>query len=147
MCEKSNREAKIQREAVAKTAADGEDQKGRYTEAGFWDKVRDQAKSAGKEVIEAALKLYFALQDPDTPASAKLIIAGALAYFIVPTDAVLDLLPGGYVDDLGALVGALWTVAEHIKDEHSEKAKAKLAQWFETDKQGESENSIDIENE
>ena len=101
-----------------------------YSDSGFWEKVKSQAKQAGKEVIQTALKLYYALQDPDTPKSAKLIIVGALAYFVVPTDAVFDLIPGGYVDDLGALVGALWTVAEHIKEEHVEKAKATVSEWF-----------------
>lgn len=101
-----------------------------YSDKGFWDKVKGQAKQAGKEVIQTALKLYYALQDTDTPNSAKLIIVGALAYFVVPTDAVFDLLPGGYVDDLGALVGALWTVTEHIKDEHVAKAQATVSEWF-----------------
>ena len=58
------------------------------------------------------------------------MIVGALVYFIVPTDAVPDLIPGGYVDDLGALVGAIWTIAEHVKDEHVEKAKRQLESWF-----------------
>ncbi len=101
-----------------------------YSDDGFWKKLKQHGASAGREVLEAALKLYYALQDPDTPAAAKAIIIGALAYFIIPSDAVLDLLPGGYVDDLGALVGALWTVAEHIKDEHVQKARAKLGEWF-----------------
>ncbi len=101
-----------------------------FSERSFWEKIKAQAGNAGKEVIEAALKLFYALQDPDTPSTAKAIIAGALVYFIVPTDAVLDFIPGGYVDDLGALMGALWTVAEHIKDTHSEKANNKIREWF-----------------
>lgn len=101
-----------------------------FSENSFWQKIKEQAGSAGKEVVEAALKLFYALQDSDTPKSAKAIIIGALVYFIVPTDAVFDLIPGGYVDDLGALVGALWTVSEHIKDSHVEKAKAKMQEWF-----------------
>lgn len=101
-----------------------------YNENAFWEKVKTYAVDAGREVIEAALKLYYSLQDPDTPAWAKTIIVGALIYFITPTDAVPDLVPGGYVDDLGALVGALWTIAEHVKDEHVAKAKRKLVEWF-----------------
>lgn len=114
------------------TAAPAEHElsKTEFSESSFWDKIKEQASTAGKEVIETALKLYYALQDPDTPSSAKAIIIGALVYFIVPTDAVLDFIPGGYVDDLGALMGALWTVAEHVKDTHTEKAKAKIREWF-----------------
>ena len=101
-----------------------------YDDASFWDKLKNQAKSAGKEVVEIALKLYYALQDKDTPLGAKTVIIGALIYFITPIDAVPDFLPTGYVDDLGALMGALWTVAAHIKDEHKEKAREQLKRWF-----------------
>ncbi|MGB5324064.1 MAG: hypothetical protein WBN40_01400, partial [Pseudomonadales bacterium] len=50
-----------------------------YSEEKFWAKLRRYAASAGKDVVEAALKLFYAMQDPDTPASAKAIIVGALA--------------------------------------------------------------------
>lgn len=100
------------------------------TEAGFWQKLKSYAGQAGKEVVEVALKLFYAWQDPDTPTSAKTIIVGALVYFVVPTDAVLDFLPGGYVDDWGAMLGALWTVSEHIKEQHVVRAKNKLLEWF-----------------
>ena len=101
-----------------------------YTETSFWNKVKTYAKTAGRETIETALKLYYALQDSDTPAWAKTTIIGALVYFIAPVDAVPDLLPGGYVDDLGALAAAAWTVAAHIKQAHIEKARQTLKQWF-----------------
>jgi uncharacterized membrane protein YkvA (DUF1232 family) len=103
-----------------------------YSDDSFWEKVKTYAVAAGKETIKTSLKLYYALQDNDTPAWAKTIIIGSLAYFIAPADAVPDLLPGGYVDDLGALVGAAWTVANHIKDEHIEKARQKMQQWFDS---------------
>jgi len=104
-----------------------------FSEEGFWNKLKRYASSAGKDVVEVALKLYFAMRDPDTPSHAKAIIIGALTYFIVPIDAVADLLPGGYVDDWGALMGALWTVSQHIKNEHTQKAKEKLTEWFKGD--------------
>lgn len=101
-----------------------------YSDEGFWNKLKSYATAAGRDVVEVALKLYYAMRDPDTPDTAKAIIIGALAYFIIPLDAVADLLPGGYVDDWGALMGALWTVSRHIKEEHAEKAKEKLGKWF-----------------
>ena len=107
-------------------AASAADTEQRFTEARFWQKLASYAQQSGRDVVEVALKLFYAWQDPDTPKSAKAVIVGALVYFIVPTDAVFDLLPGGYVDDWGALVGALWTVASHIKPVHAEKAKQKL---------------------
>ena len=107
-----------------------EDPEKAYSEESFWAKLKNYATSAGKDVVEVALKLYYTMRDPDTPDSAKAIIIGSLAYFIVPIDAVADLLPGGYVDDWGALMGAVWTVSKHIKQEHAEKAQAKLKEWF-----------------
>lgn len=101
-----------------------------FSDEGFWQKLSDYAMTAGKDVVELALKLYFALRDPETPDTAKAIILGSLAYFIIPLDAVADLLPGGYVDDWGALMGALWTVSKHVKQEHADKAKDQLTRWF-----------------
>jgi len=101
-----------------------------YSDEGFWAKLKAHATSAGKDVVEVALKLYYTMRDPDTPDTAKAIILGSLAYFIIPIDAVADFLPGGYVDDWGALMGALWTVSKHIKEEHTQKAKEKLNEWF-----------------
>jgi len=96
----------------------------------FWLKLKRYAVKAGSEVVLVALKLYYALQDPDTPASAKTVIVGALLYFIMPADVVFDWLPGGYVDDMGTLIAALWAVSEHIKTEHVQKAKVTLSRWF-----------------
>lgn len=107
-----------------------ENQSEEFTEAGFFNKLKQSALSAGQDVVELALKMFYALQDKDTPAAAKTTIIGALLYFIIPTDAVLDFLPGGYVDDWGALVAAFWTVSQHIKDEHVKKAKLKAKDWF-----------------
>ncbi|NJK64408.1 MAG: DUF1232 domain-containing protein [Synechococcaceae cyanobacterium SM2_3_1] len=112
--------------------SDGSDEFGKeYNESSFWKKLKAYAVNAGKDVIEKALTLYYCLIDRDTPAWAKAIIVGALGYFIVPTDAIPDLMPvAGYSDDLGALASALAMVAVHIKPEHKEKAKEQLKIWF-----------------
>lgn len=101
-----------------------------YNNQSFWLKLKRYAKAAGREVVELALKLYYCLQDADTPKWAKTIIVGALVYFILPFDAVMDFIPGGYVDDWGALAGALAAVVTHIKDSHVQQAKAKAVEWF-----------------
>jgi len=102
-----------------------------YSEESFWDKLKHFAASAGKDVVEKALVLYFALQSNRVPAWAKTVIVGALAYFISPVDAIPDLLPiVGYTDDLGALAAALGMVAVHIDDDMRKQAKQKLCEWF-----------------
>ena len=52
----------------------------------------------------------------------------ALAYFVLPADAIPDLLPMlGYTDDALVLVTALRMVSGHIRDEHREAARQTLA--------------------
>ena len=102
-----------------------------YSDESFWQKVKKYAKRAGEEVIEKALQLYYAAQDPDTPVWAKTVIYGALAYFIMPVDAIPDAIPvAGFTDDLGALAAALSTVAKFITPEIEKQARAKLRDWF-----------------
>ena len=97
----------------------------------FWDTIRNYASKIGLEVVEQALSMYYALQDPNTPAWAKSIIIGALIYFISPVDAIPDFIPVvGLSDDIGVLAGALATVTMHIKPEHKAQAAAKAAEWF-----------------
>lgn len=101
-----------------------------YSDEGFWDKVKKNAKKIGEAVLEPALKLYYAAQDSDTPMWAKSTIYGALGYLISPIDAIPDALPGGFVDDYGVLAVAAGAVAAHIKPEHAERAKQVLKTWF-----------------
>ncbi|MFD2177916.1 YkvA family protein [Veronia pacifica] len=102
-----------------------------YSDTGFWEKARSVAQRAGLDVLEQALKLYFAALDEDTPKWAKLTIFSALGYFIAPLDAIPDLTPvAGYSDDLGVLAAAVAAVVTHIKEEHGAKAREKLSQWF-----------------
>lgn len=102
-----------------------------YNDENFWDKLKRYALVAGKPVVEQALQLYYALQAPKTPKWAKTIIIGALAYFILPADAIPDFIPvAGYADDLGALAAALTAVHMYITDDIKQMAKMKLEQWF-----------------
>lgn len=102
-----------------------------YSDSNFWAKVKNYARTAGEGVLEPALKMYYSALDADTPAWAKAAMIASLGYFISPADAVPDLVPVvGYADDLGVLVAALATTAAHIKEEHSERARKTLSQWF-----------------
>jgi uncharacterized membrane protein YkvA (DUF1232 family) len=93
-------------------------------------KLQRVFKKAGKEVVLQVLKLYYCSRDADTPKWALTVIAGALAYFILPIDMISDFLPLGYSDDLLLLLSAVKQVAEHIKPEHEEKASALYDKWF-----------------
>ncbi len=99
----------------------------RYREEDFWNKLRRFARQAGREVVEKALWLYYALKRPETPAWAKRTIVGALVYFILPIDLVADLAPlVGFTDDLSVLLLAVGTVAAHITPEVKAQAQKTL---------------------
>ena len=102
-----------------------------FDDGSFWDKVKRFALKAGREVIEKALWLYYAAQQPNTPAWAKTVIYGALAYFVLPVDAVPDAIPvAGFTDDLGALAAALGTVSMYVTDQVKTMASEKMREWF-----------------
>ena len=58
----------------------------------------------------------------------RLILVGALAYFVAPFDFVPDFILGlGFVDDASILMAALAAVRSSIRDEHREAARRALA--------------------
>lgn len=103
----------------------------KYSDSGFLKKGVDCAKTAGKDVIEKALYLYYAYGHPNVPVWAKTTIVGALGYFISPIDAIPDFTPiVGYADDLGVLVAAVAAVSMYIDADVKKKAKMTLKEWF-----------------
>jgi uncharacterized membrane protein YkvA (DUF1232 family) len=73
---------------------------------------------------EDALAAYFAAIDKTTPAYAKAALAGALGYFVLPTDAIPDFIVGlGFTDDASVIAFALATLARHIRPEHRTRAR------------------------
>jgi len=111
---------------------------GQFSEQSFWQKLKDFATYAGREVVEKALTLFFAAQRDETPLWAKTVIYSALAYFILPTDVIPDFIPlSGYADDLGTLVLALGTVTTSITPEVEASAKQTVDSWFGVQQPGE----------
>src|SRR5262249_2770001 len=68
--------------------------------------------------------------DNATPLPVKASLVGALAYFLLPTDAIPDVLPVlGFTDDAAILAAAIKLMASHIRAEHRAAAKDKLAEF------------------
>ena len=102
-----------------------------FSDEQFWDKLNGYARKAGREVVERALRLYYAARRPETPAWAKTSIFGALAYFISPIDAIPDLLPFiGFSDDLTVMAAALAMISLYIDDDVKRKARQTTERWF-----------------
>jgi uncharacterized membrane protein YkvA (DUF1232 family) len=62
---------------------------------------------------------YYCAIDPQTPTKVKMVLFAALGYFVLPVDAIPDVLTGlGFTDDATVLATALGIVGAHIRDPH-----------------------------
>lgn len=92
---------------------------------GFWPKMRRVA--ARIPFASDALSIWWCARDPATPAAAKGMMFAALAYFVLPTDAIPDILAGiGFTDDAAVFAALLAVVGKNIKPHHRDAARAWL---------------------
>ena len=93
---------------------------------GFWPKMR---RVASKVPFAAdALSLWWCARDPATPTAAKGMMFAALAYFVLPTDAIPDVLPAiGFTDDAAVIAALIAIVGKNLKRRHKDSAKDFLA--------------------
>lgn len=112
---------KQEMDAMRRTAREEE----RVTRS-FWKALRRVIHNA--PFAEDLVAAFFCVKDPHTPARVRYLLLGALGYFILPLDAVPDILPlFGYGDDIAVLAAAFGAVAGAIKPEHRERAREVLA--------------------
>jgi uncharacterized membrane protein YkvA (DUF1232 family) len=94
----------------------------------FWRKTRRVAATI--PFAEDLLAAYYCAFDHTTPLPVKMTLIGAIAYFVLPIDAIPDVLPVlGFTDDAAVLAGTIKLVASNIRPEHRAVAKAKLAEF------------------
>lgn len=95
-------------------------------ERGFLPKIR---KAAARIPFAAdALSVWWCARDPATPTAAKGMMMAALAYFVLPTDAIPDVLPAlGLTDDAAVIAAVIAIVGKNLKPRHKDAAKAFLA--------------------
>lgn len=93
----------------------------------FWRKFGHVA--AQIPFAEDLLAAYYCALDLQTPRHVKVTLFGAIAYFVVPMDAIPDMLPIlGFTDDAAVLAAAIKVVTDHITPRHREQAKIKLTE-------------------
>lgn len=93
--------------------------------SGFWPKLA--RVFAGIPFAEDAVAAYYCAFDRATPLRVKGVLLGALAYFILPVDAIPDFLIGiGFTDDMAVLMAAIGMIRSHMKPEHYDKARETL---------------------
>ena len=92
----------------------------------FWATLRKSARRI--PFARDAVAAFYCATDPMTPRRVKGILLAALAYFILPLDAVPDVFAlVGFTDDLAALTTAIAMVRGHLNDSHYQAADRALA--------------------
>lgn len=83
----------------------------------FWHKVRRVA--AHVPFLDDAVAVYYCALDPATPAHVRATLLGALAYFILPSDAIPDIVAGlGFTDDAAVMAAVVGLLSSHIRPRH-----------------------------
>lgn len=97
-----------------------------HVRARFWR----TAKRAARHVpfMDDVVAAYYCAMDSQTPLRAKGILIAALAYFVMPADAIPDVIFGlGFTDDIAVLSAAIAAVRNHITPAHKAAAREALA--------------------
>lgn len=92
---------------------------------GFWPKL---ARTAARiPFAREAVSVWYCARDPETPAPAKGMMLAALAYFVMPVDAIPDVLAGvGFTDDAAVIAAVIALLRVNLKDRHRMKAREAL---------------------
>ena len=86
-------------------------------EEGFWPKMRRVA--AKVPFAKEALSVWYCAKDDETPLAAKGMMLAALAYFVMPVDAIPDVIAGlGYTDDAAVFTALMAIVGRNLKPRH-----------------------------
>lgn len=92
---------------------------------GFWPTLKRAARHV--PFLDELVAAYYCALDRRTPTRVRVMLIGALAYFVLPIDAVPDVLAGiGFTDDVTVLLGVIGLVRAHIRDEHRLAARRTL---------------------
>jgi uncharacterized membrane protein YkvA (DUF1232 family) len=77
---------------------------------------------------------YYCMSDGKTPTPIKAAILIPLVYFVLPLDAIPDIIPAaGFTDDLTVWVAALKLFGGHLNDQHYRSADALLSSGSQND--------------
>lgn len=100
-------------------------------EAKFGSDFMARLKRVAKRIpfAEDLLAAWFCARDPATPRRVRMTLLAALGYFVLPVDALPDIMPLlGFTDDAAVIAAAIAAVAGSITPEHRERAKQALAE-------------------
>jgi uncharacterized membrane protein YkvA (DUF1232 family) len=106
---------------------------------GFGEDPRAQPISWRKTLanlpgVAESVAMYFAFMDPETPWSARMEIAAALTYVLIPE----DWLPDSEIDDMAVIMYAFSKVQDMVKPHHIDQAR----RWLEG--QGVTDTDVEV---
>jgi len=83
----------------------------------FWAKLKRFA--ARLPFADDLVAAYYCALDPATPIRVRGMLLAALAYFILPTDFIPDIIGGlGFADDMALFTAVIGLVSSHITPTH-----------------------------
>lgn len=102
-----------------------------FSDSELLQKLTKVAKSAGAGLIYPVLLLFNMLKSAEVNNSQKMMILGALGYFILPLDLIPDVVPiQGFADDLSAALFALKGCVSTLSAPIQEESKVQLKKWL-----------------
>jgi uncharacterized membrane protein YkvA (DUF1232 family) len=91
----------------------------------LWRKLMRVAARIG--FADSLVAAWYCAVDAATPMHVRGVLLAALAYFLLPADAVPDIIAGiGFTDDAAVLATVLGTFARHVTPEHRAQASRRL---------------------
>ena len=100
-------------------------------EAKFGADFMARLKRVAKRIpfADDLLAAWFCARDPATPRRVRLTLLAALGYFVLPIDAIPDIMPLiGFTDDAAVIAAAIAAVAGSITPEHRERARKAITE-------------------
>lgn len=102
-----------------------------YSDSKFLNKLKRTGGKLAQKGLYASLVLFYALKSPNLPRRSRLIILGALGYFILPIDLIPDFIPLiGLGDDTAVLIAALGRLYGVVDENIKAQAHKKMRDWF-----------------
>jgi uncharacterized membrane protein YkvA (DUF1232 family) len=102
------------------------EKRARKVQSKFWPTFKRAVRQVpfARDLVAA----FYCAIDPASPTRVRGILLAALAYFVLPFDAVPDVLAFvGFSDDIAVLAAAISAVRAHLTPGHYVKADAALA--------------------
>ncbi|OYW68248.1 MAG: hypothetical protein B7Z40_03660 [Bosea sp. 12-68-7] len=100
-------------------------------EARFGAEFLGRLKRVARRIpfAEDLLAAWFCARDPATPRRVRMTLLAALGYFVLPLDALPDIMPLlGFTDDAAVVAAALAAVASSITPGHRDRAKQAMTE-------------------